>query len=60
MRTIQSRRSLRPATAACLAAALVALLAAAPAARAAYGIHDTANLFKPEAVQQAQPVLDQI
>jgi hypothetical protein len=60
MRTIQSRRSLRPATAAYLATALVALLAAAPVARAAYGIHDNANLFKPEAIQQGQQVLDAI
>src|SRR5258707_13846326 len=60
MRMTQSRPSLRPTTAACLVTAFVALLAAAPAARAAGGIHDNARLFKPEAIQQAQQVPDHI
>src|SRR3954449_13028159 len=54
------RRSLPPAMTACLLAASVALLAVAPAARAAGAVHDNANLFKPEAVQQAQQVIQQI
>src|SRR3982751_659352 len=54
------RRSLPPAMTACLLAASVAPLAAAPAARAAGGIHDNARLFKPETIQQAQQVLQQI